>query len=243
MCKPGAVVQLLPCLAFFSSLSLYHSLFFVSLAFLVAKQRASERESQESKHSKFRCFCAAFAAARFCQYFTKTFASQKSIVCHEPTAAFPLHFPHTYTHARTHTCTHIYFCISFIVLTNLFLLLFLCALALGFPCTLRFRIVIRIKRTTLCGCVCLLACTCACVCEFVCVCMLPQSASQSVLLGAALPRPRQARRGFSLRSQLRQLRTCCWSAPVAVCVFIAAVHDIQIYSWCTYTQIQTRINI
>lgn len=86
----------------------------------------------------------------------KTFAAQKSIVCYEPTAVFPLHFPHTNIHTPI--------CISSIILSNLFLLSLLWTFALGFPCTLRFSTVIRIKRTTLYVCVWLFACVCVCVC-------------------------------------------------------------------------------
>lgn len=81
-------------------------------------------------------------------------------------------------HRHTHTHTYFYVCISTIILSNLFLLSLLWAFALGFPCTLRFTTVVRIKRTTLYVCVWPFACFC--------VCVLPQSASLSLAFGCAV---------------------------------------------------------
>lgn len=72
-----------------------------------------------------------------------------------------------------------------------------------------------------------------------CVCVLSASLLAAPLSAWARPRPRQARRGFSLRSQLRQLRHVADPRPFAVvCVFIAQQLMKQIQTSRIHTYIQ-----
>lgn len=74
--------------------------------------------------------------------------------------------------------------------------------------------------------------SCVCVC-----CALSASLLAAPLSAWARPRPRQARRGFSLRSQLRQLRHVADPRPFAVvCVFIAQQLMKQIQTNSIYTR-------